>query len=194
MRGIVDSQSRRLPEALGNARPTYLRTFVQVASLIPNSEDEQPSDEEEMSVVDGIMRDQTACLEELALQLGLDFERIQKEVERMERFKQQSKLPPERHGHDDDSRDDGRLCSQEIPAGFNDEPIVQKLSNSSRSTFFTKSHFRFTWAGIIPPAIIVVRASGADERPSNHLALALCQVADVVMIAESKLFPCIQNV
>jgi len=76
----------------------------------PNSEDERPSDEEELPVVDGIIRDQTACLEELALQLGLDFERIQKGTERMEGFKQQSKLPPERRRRDDDSGEDQRLA------------------------------------------------------------------------------------
>lgn len=71
---FYDVQQLRVPRATG---------------FDPNSDDEQPNDEEELSAVEGIIRDQTACLEELALRLGLDFERIQREIERMERFKQQ---------------------------------------------------------------------------------------------------------
>jgi hypothetical protein len=113
------------------------RAVPRATGFDSNSEDEQPSDEGELPVVESIIRNQAACLEELALQLGLDFERIQEEAERMERFKQRSNSSPERRRHDDDSGDGRRLAVKKSRQS-SATSVTSPSSKTSAPTFFPR--------------------------------------------------------
>lgn len=100
-----------------------------------SSEDEQVGDEEEFSIVEGIIFNQTACLEELALQLGLNFDRIQVEAQQMEHFKQQLSLADKCCKHDGDpegGRDSAAKRSRHSPV----VPMSSPSSKASASLSF----------------------------------------------------------
>ena len=95
-----------------------------------DSEDEQAGDEEEFSVVEGIIFNQTACLEELALRLGLKFDRIQVEVEQMEHFKQHLSLSGKCCKHDGDSADGRESATKKCRHGS----VIPMTSPSSKAS------------------------------------------------------------
>lgn len=95
-----------------------------------NSECEQVGDEEEFTVVEGIIFNQTACLEELALQLGLNFDRIQAEAQQMEQFKEQLSLAGKCCKHDGDFVDGQESAGKK----FRHSPVIPMTSPSSKAS------------------------------------------------------------
>lgn len=80
---------------------------VPPTDAIPNfhDDDDDEEDEKELDTIKDVMRNQKACLGVLASHLGLDFDRIEKEAEKVTGYQQRARLirpTSERRGQEDE--------------------------------------------------------------------------------------------